>query len=82
MLLALRKNGLAGKKTFVGFDTSAALNEALRNGEINALVAQNPERMGYLGVKTAVAALRKEPVEPVIDTGCQLVTKENLESAQ
>lgn len=78
MLLALRQNGLAGKKTFVGFDTSPALNDALAKGEIAALVAQNPERMGYLGVKTAVAVLRGEKVEPVIDTGCQLVTKENV----
>lgn len=78
MLLALRQQGLAGKKTFVGFDTSPALNDALAKGDIQALVAQNPERMGYLGVKTAVAALRGESVPPVIDTGCQLVTRETL----
>lgn len=78
MLLALRQQGLAGAKSFVGFDASPALEAALRQGEIAALVAQNPERMGYLGVAAAVAALRGEPVEPVVDTGCQLVTKDML----
>jgi ribose transport system substrate-binding protein len=77
MLLALRQTGLAGKKTFVGFDASTALVSALNRGDINALVAQNPTKMGYLGVITAVKALRGEKVDPVIDTGCVLVTKEN-----
>lgn len=82
MLLALRQNGLAGKKKFVGFDASAELIKALERGQIQALVAQNPNRMGYLGVKTAVAALRGQKVETRIDTGCVLVTKENLNSAE
>lgn len=77
MLLALRQTGLAGKKTFVGFDTSPALLSALSKGDIQALVAQNPTKMGYLGVVTAVKYLRGEKVEPSIDTGCVLVTKEN-----
>jgi ribose transport system substrate-binding protein len=77
MLLALRQTRLAGKKTFVGFDASPFLLNALEKGEVLALVAQNPTRMGYLGVATAVKHLRGEKVEPVIDTGCLLVTKEN-----
>jgi ribose transport system substrate-binding protein len=78
MLLALRQTGLAGKKTFVGFDTSPALNAALAKGEIQALVAQNPTKMGYLSVTTAVKALRGEKFETNVDTGCMLVTKANL----
>jgi ribose transport system substrate-binding protein len=82
MLLALRQTGLAGKKTFVGFDTSAALLQALRRGEIHGLVAQNPSRMGYLGVKAAVAQLRGGKVEPRIDTGCALVTLESIDTPE
>jgi ribose transport system substrate-binding protein len=82
MLLALRQTGLAGKKKFVGFDTSPALLSALNRGHIDALVAQNPGRMGYLGVTTAVKHLRGEKVDPLIDTGCVLVTKENQASAE
>ncbi|MBI5864163.1 MAG: substrate-binding domain-containing protein [Planctomycetes bacterium] len=78
MLLALRQQGLAGKIKFVGFDASPPLVEALQKGEINALVVQNPRRMGYLGVKTVVARMKGDKVEAVIDTGVALVTKENL----
>jgi ribose transport system substrate-binding protein len=77
MLLALRQTGLAGTKKFVGFDTSTFLLAAMNKGEIAALVAQNPTRMGYLAVVTAVKHLRGEKVEAAIDTGCVLVTKEN-----
>jgi len=82
MLLALRQTGLAGKKTFVGFDTSTALVQALRRGEIQGLVAQNPSRMGYLGVKAAVAQLRGKKVEARIDTGCALVTLETIDTPE
>lgn len=78
MLLALRQNNLAGKIKFVGFDTSPVLLDALRKGEINALVAQDPQRMGYLGVKTLVGHLRGQKVDPVVDTGVAVVTLDNL----
>ncbi len=82
MLLALRQTGLVKKKVFVGFDTSPTLLTALKRGDIRALVAQNPTRMGYLGVATVVKHLRGETVEPAIDTGCALVTPDNLDSAE
>lgn len=82
MLLALRQTGLAGKIKFVGFDGSSDLLKGLTAGEIDALVLQNPTRMGYLGVTTLVKSIRGETVEPRIDSGCGLVTKENLESPE
>jgi ribose transport system substrate-binding protein len=80
MLLALRQHNLAGKVKFVGFDTSPALVEALRNGEIDALVAQDPRTMGRQAVTAAVRHLRGGPVEPVIDTGAAVVTRDNVDS--
>ncbi len=77
MLLALRQTGLAGQKKFVGFDASPFLLAALNRGDLQGLVAQNPTRMGYLGVVTAVQHLRGQKVEATIDTGCVLVTKAN-----
>lgn len=81
MLLALRQSGLAGKKKFVGFDTSPQLIEGLKKGEINALIAQNPTKMGYEGVKTAIAAVRGEKFPTKIDTGVVVIDKDNLETA-
>jgi ribose transport system substrate-binding protein len=78
-LLALREQGLAGKVRFVGFDANEQLVSALRQGDIQGLVVQDPFKMGYLGVMTAVAVLRHEKVEPSIDTGVGLVTLDNIE---
>lgn len=78
MLLALRQEGLAGKVKFVGFDASQALVDGLKNGEIHALVVQNPRKMGYESVKALVRHLKGEAVEPRLDTGVAVVTRENL----
>ena len=80
MILALRQTGLIKKKFLVGFDTSSFLLSALKRGDVKALVAQNPTRMGYLGVKTALDFLRGNEIEPMIDTGCVLVTKANMDT--
>jgi ribose transport system substrate-binding protein len=81
MLLALQKAELAGKVHFIGFDSSDKLLNAVSAGQIDALVLQDPLKMGYLAVKTLAAHLRGEPVEPRIDTGATLVDKQNLPSA-
>jgi ribose transport system substrate-binding protein len=78
MLLALRQAGLAGKVRFVGFDASPPLVEALREGEIDALVVQDPRKMGRLTVETLAHHLQGREVEGVVDTGAVLVTRENL----
>jgi len=82
MLLALRGRGLNKKVKFVGFDASDAVVDAMRDGEIDGLVLQNPIRMGYLGVKAAVDRIRGKQVEPRIDTGVVIVTKENMETPE
>jgi len=80
MLLALRDAGLAGGKLkFVGFDTGTELVTALKAGDISALMVQDPFRMGYDGVRNAVAVLRGEKVQTFVDTGVTVATRENLE---
>ena len=79
MLRALQESQRAGKVQFVGFDASEKLVAALRAGEVHGLVLQNPINMGYLGVKTLVAHIRKQEVQRRIDTGAVLVTKENMD---
>jgi ribose transport system substrate-binding protein len=79
MLRVLQANGWAGKVTFVGFDASDNLVAALKKGEIEALVIQDPVKMGYLGVKTMVQHLRGEKVERRIDTGVGVATRANMD---
>ena len=69
MLLALKRNNLAGSKKLVGFDTSPGLMEGLKKGEIQALVVQNPKKMGHEAVKALVAKMKGETVPTVIDSG-------------
>jgi ribose transport system substrate-binding protein len=78
MLLALKQSNLAGSKKLVGFDTSPGLVEALKRGEIQALIAQNPKKMGRDAVQALVAKMKGETVDAVIDSGTAVVTKENL----
>ncbi|MBN1865459.1 MAG: substrate-binding domain-containing protein [Victivallales bacterium] len=82
MLLALRQSNLAGKRFFVGFDASPPLLDGLKAGHINALVVQNPYRMGYEGVKTLVRHLRGDDIPLEIDTGVNLVTGENIDTPE
>jgi ribose transport system substrate-binding protein len=82
MLLALRSRQMAGKVTFIGFDASEGLVEALGTGDIQALVVQNPIRMGELGVRAAVDFLQGKTIEPRIDTGVMLVTSENMNTPE
>jgi len=80
MLLALQDIGLAGKVRFIGFDAAATLIDAVRTRQLDGVVAQNPMRMGYLGVKSMADHLLGKPVEPLVDTGVMLVTAANLDS--
>ena len=68
--------------TFVGFDASTRLLEALEEGKLQGTVVQNPFKMGQVGVKTLVDVLEKRPVEAKITTGELLVTPENLKEPQ
>ena len=65
---ALRDEGIEVRTKFVGFDDSDLLDEGLRNGTITALVVQDTETMGYLGVKLLVDSLDGKPVARKVDT--------------
>jgi ribose transport system substrate-binding protein len=79
MTKALRDLGLAsGKVKMIGFDAGSQSVTDLKNGDVQALVVQNPLLMGYLGVVTAVKYLKGEKVEKRIDTGVSLITKYNM----
>ena len=45
---------------------------------ISALIVQDPYRMGYDGVKTALAASKGEKVPENVDTGVNTITKANM----
>ena len=58
----------------VGFDKSDAIMGLISDGYILATMAQNPDVMGYEGVKAAVAALKGEKLGgAVTDTGVSVL---------
>ena len=60
----------------VGFDKSDAILGLIQDGYLLATMAQNPDVMGYEGVKAAVAALNGESLGgAVTDTGVSVLTK-------
>ena len=76
---AIAENKAGDRIKFVTFDSDEKLVGFLKDGSITALVVQDPFRMGYDGVKTALAASKGEKVEAKIDTGVTVITKENME---
>ena len=82
ILRALQNSGYAGKVRFVGFDSSDKMISALRAGELNGFVVQNPMRIGYLAVKTLADHIQGKQVPRRIDTGSILVTRENLDQPE
>ena len=60
----------------VGFDKSDAILGLIEDGYLLATMAQNPDVMGYEGVKAAVGALNGESLGgAVTDTGVSVLTK-------
>jgi ribose transport system substrate-binding protein len=83
IIMALRNAGKAGGIVkVVGFDAGGQIVEALKKGDVQAVVVQNPVGMGYLGVMTMFNHLQGKPVEKRIDTGVYVVTPENMETPE
>jgi ribose transport system substrate-binding protein len=82
MLLALQDTELAGKVRFLGFDGTPAYADAVRAGEMDGFVIQDPFGMAALAVETMVDHILGKPVPARVDTGVLVVTRENLESPE
>ena len=63
----------------IGFDKSDTILELVKEGSLVCTITQNPDLMGYEGIKTAVKALKGEEVgESYVDTGVSIVDAEAL----
>ena len=74
---AIAARNLTGKIAVVGVDATGEGVRAVEAGRLSADVAMHPEVLGRSAVDAAVKAARGEPVDKRIDTGAELVTKEN-----
>jgi len=74
-----RQAGQVGQVTYIGFDSSDRMVQALRDGKIQAIVLQDPVNMGYQAVMTMAAHLNGKPTDARIPTGEAIATKENMD---
>jgi ribose transport system substrate-binding protein len=67
---------------YVVFGSDDKLVKSLQGGTVDALIVKDPFRMGYDAVKTALAAAKGDNVPATIDTGANVITKANMNSAR
>ena len=80
VLQALRSMSPPPKLEFIGFDGSDVLIEAMKKGEIQGLVLQDPFEMGYLSTLRAIDALQgKAPAQLDLATRLRVATPANLD---
>jgi len=75
---AVAENKKADTIKLIGFDSDDKTVKFLGDGTIAGLVVQDPFRMGYDGIKTALAASKGEKIETFVDTGANLITTANM----
>lgn len=68
--------------TLVGFDAGPDQMKQLQEGQVQALIAQQPGTIGKDGVEQAINALQGKSVTPKIQTGFTIITKDNMDSAE
>lgn len=66
----------------IGYDGNKEELEALKNGEIDGLVIQNPFGMGYASVVASARAALSMGNEAYVNTDAMWVTKENVDSGE
>lgn len=77
---AVRELNKSGDLVIVGFDSGKQQIDAIKDGLMVGAVTQNPVGIGYETVKAAVAAMKGETVEKMIDTGFYWYDKDNIDS--
>lgn len=63
----------------VGTDGTIKMLKEVKEERVSATIAQNPYDMGYLSVEKALKAIKGDPLEKRIDSGVDIIIKENSE---
>ena len=79
---SLKSSSRKGDVKLVGFDASEALVSGLESGAVDALVVQDPMAMGDKGVEAVRSHLAGKQVPRTIDTGCHVVTRDNMKTPE
>nr|MBC9202135.1 substrate-binding domain-containing protein [Paenibacillus sp. PL91] len=75
---AIKELRAVSRVKLIGFDNSMEEIAYLEEDVLQAIIVQKPFNMGYLAVKAALDLSEGKFVQPVIDTGSESITKENM----
>lgn len=77
----ISQSGNTGEIVMVGFDLLSTTASYIENDVVTFTISQNPEEQGYQAVKVLSDFLQNgTPIESV-DTGAEIITKDNLDDA-
>lgn len=76
--MAFEELQLTDEVSIVTCDSSVEQIQYMEKGVIQAFVMQNPFHMGYLSMQAAVNLLDGKRVDPVLNTGSILITRDDL----
>lgn len=79
---AVRQAGMQGKITVVGVDAYPSQVEAMKSGDVQALIAQDVAELGKQSVLQAYNALEGEAVEASVQVGSTIITPESLDTPE
>lgn len=74
---AVEAANLTDQVSIMGFDGTVPVAEMTADGMFLGTVAQDPYKMGQLGVEKAVEAINGKEIEERIDSGVRIITPEN-----
>jgi ribose transport system substrate-binding protein len=74
---ALEQAGKVGQVKLVGFDLDPVSYQMVKDGKIEALVIQDPFKMGYEGMNTVITKLQGGQVNEFMGLDTKLLTKAN-----
>lgn len=80
--LAIKGRGVSGKVKLVAFDSSDGLLEDLKGGTIDAMVVQDPFKIGFEAVRTVVDKIRGKTPPKQLDLAARVIRKADLEKPE
>ena len=75
---AIRGRNLSGRVRLVGFDYGDTIERDLEDGVVDAVVVQDPFRIGYIAVQTVVSRLNGDTPPKRIDTPIRVISAADL----
>jgi ribose transport system substrate-binding protein len=78
----IQQAGKKGKVNVIAFDAGPEQVKALRDGTVQALIAQQPAYIGTVGLGQAVASLDGGQVTKKVQTGFSIITQQNVDGDQ